>query len=203
MLNPDAFAEPIMAAEAEYLGSTYPDKIIGIGSTLTLWKRLKIDGLGEFQRGGSNINYIGYQNALRGMWRDCIPIQRKLAAAAMGDASAISDVTARDRGRCAIDALKRNSNYWIEPTDFFKLRYVAATYTLPSRWIPGARTASFTIVRPKSLHVHRLHRPRRGVGGPGRRHVRAPRVLPAAGAAFVHGVLPPELLTMIPTDESA
>jgi TonB-dependent starch-binding outer membrane protein SusC len=145
ILNPDEIAEPVLSSEAVYLGSTYPDRIIGIGSTLTLWRRLKIDGLGEFQNGGSNINYIGYQNALRGTWRDCIPIQKKLAAAAMGDASAINDVTARDRGRCAIDALKRNSNYWIEPTDFFKVRYVAATYTLPSRWIPGARTASFTL----------------------------------------------------------
>ena len=145
ILNPDAMAEPILSSGPEFLGSTFPDKIIGLSSTLTLWKRLRLEGLGEFQRGGSNINYIGYQNALRGVWRDCIPVQRKLVAAAQGNAAALNDVTARDRGRCAIDALKRNSNFWIEPTDFFKLRYVSATYTMPTNWIPGARAASFTV----------------------------------------------------------
>jgi TonB-dependent starch-binding outer membrane protein SusC len=143
--NPNAFAEPILSSQPEYLGSTFPDKILGLSSTLSLWRRLKLDALGEFQRGGSNINYIGYQNALRGVWYDCIPIQRKLVAATQGNAAALNDVTARDRGRCAIDALKRNTNFWIEPTDFFKLRYVSATYTIPTRWIPGARAASFTV----------------------------------------------------------
>jgi TonB-linked SusC/RagA family outer membrane protein len=145
VLNPDALAEPIVSSEVEFLGSTYPDKIIGVGSNVTLWKRLKVDALGEFQRGGSNINYIGYQNALRGVWFACIPVQRKLAQAALGDASAVADVTARDRARCAIDRTKQNSEYWIESTDFFKLRYVSATYTLPSRWVRGVKTASFTI----------------------------------------------------------
>jgi len=79
------------------------------------------------------------------VWRDCIPVQRKLVAAAQGNSAALNDVTARDRGRCAIDALKRNSNYWIEPTDFFKLRYVSATYTVPTSWLPGVRAASFTL----------------------------------------------------------
>jgi TonB-linked SusC/RagA family outer membrane protein len=145
VLNPDALAAPIISDEDVYLGSTYPDKIIGVGSTLTLWKRLRIDGLGEFQRGGANINYIGYQNALRGIWHACIPIQRKLAQAALGDASALADVKAIDRARCYIDRTQQNSNYWIESTDFFKLRYVSATYTLPARWVPGAKAASFTI----------------------------------------------------------
>ena len=145
ILNPDAFADPILSDEPEFLGATFPDKIIGVGTTLTLWKRLRIDGLGEFQRGGSNINYIGYQNALRGVWRACIPIQRKLVAAAQGDASAIADVTARDRGRCAIDRAVQNSEFWIQSTDFFKLRHVAATFTFPSHWLRGTRTAALTL----------------------------------------------------------
>jgi TonB-dependent starch-binding outer membrane protein SusC len=145
VLNPDALAEPIISEDVEFLGSTYPDKIIGLGSNVTLWKRLKLDALGELQRGGANINYIGYQNALRGVWFACIPVQRKLAQAALGNAAAVADVTARDRARCAIDRTLQNSNYWIESTDFFKLRYVSATYTLPNRWIRGAKTASFTL----------------------------------------------------------
>jgi hypothetical protein len=142
--NPNEFADPVLS-EVEYLGATFPDRIIGVGSTLTLWKRLRLDALGEFQRGGSNINYIGYQNALRGVWKACIPVQRKLVAARKGDATALNDVTALERARCAIDRTQQNSEFWVEPTDFFKLRSVSATYTIPNRWIPGVKGASFTL----------------------------------------------------------
>jgi outer membrane receptor protein involved in Fe transport len=145
ILNPNAFADPILSDSAVFAGATFPDKIIGVGSTLTLWGRLTLDGLGEFQLGGTNVNYIGYQNALRGVWRACIPVQRKLVAAAKGDPAALSDVTARERARCAIDRTKQNSAFWVEPTDFLKLRYVSLTYDLPSRLMPGARSASVTI----------------------------------------------------------
>jgi TonB-linked SusC/RagA family outer membrane protein len=142
--NPNAFAAPVLS-EVEYLGATFPDRIIGVGSTLTLWKRLRLDALGEFQRGGMNINYIGYQNALRGVWHACIPVQRKLAAARLGNTAALNDVTALERARCAIDRTQQNSEFWAEPTDFFKLRSVSATYTIPNRWIPGVKGASFTV----------------------------------------------------------
>ena len=37
------------------------------------------------QSGGYNINFIGYQNALRGNWRPCYETQRKLIAAHRGE----------------------------------------------------------------------------------------------------------------------
>jgi TonB-linked SusC/RagA family outer membrane protein len=145
VLNPTAFAAPILSdSSGVFLGSTFPDKIIGMGSTLTLWGRLTIDALGEFQMGGTNINYIGYQNAIRGVWRACIPIQRKLIAARLGDPTALNDVTARDRARCAVDG-SRNPDFWVEPTAFFKLRYLSVTYDIPPRLLRGARSASLTI----------------------------------------------------------
>ena len=55
------------------------------------------------------------------------------------------DVTALERARCAIDRTQQNSEFWVEPTDFFKLRSVSATYTIPNRWIPGVKGASFTL----------------------------------------------------------
>jgi TonB-dependent starch-binding outer membrane protein SusC len=145
VLNPDAFAEPILTDSAVYVGSTFPEKIIGLGSTITFLENFRFDALGEFQRGGHNMNYIGYQNALRGVWLACIPVQRKIIAAMEGDASALNDVKAIDRARCAVDRTKQNSDYWLESTDFFKLRNVSLTYTLPSRWLPRVRTASVTL----------------------------------------------------------
>lgn len=143
ILNPDAFADPILDT-VQFAGATFPDRIIGVGSTLTLWNRLTLDALGEMQVGGSNVNYIGYQNALRGVWKACIPVQRKLVAAAKGDATALNDVTAQDRARCAIDRTKQNSEFWIEPTDFFKLRYFSLTYDIPAHLLRGVRGASVT-----------------------------------------------------------
>jgi TonB-linked SusC/RagA family outer membrane protein len=142
--NPNEIADPVLS-EVEFLGATFPDHIIGVGSTLTLWKRLRLDALGEFQRGGSNINYIGYQNALRGVWYACKSVQRKLVAARQGNTAALNDVTALERARCAIDRTQQNSEFWVESTDFFKLRWVAATYTIPERWLPGVKAASFTL----------------------------------------------------------
>ena len=145
VLNPDAFADPILTDDAVFIGSTFPEKIIGLGTTITFLDNFRLDALGEFQRGGHNINYIGYQNALRGVWRACIPIQKKLIAAMDGDANALDDVRAIDRARCAVDRTQQSSDFWLESTDFFKLRNVSLTYTLPTRWLRGARSASITV----------------------------------------------------------
>ena len=152
VLNPNAIADPILSP-VEYAGSTFPWRIIGLGSTLTLMRRLTLDAQGEFQIGGANINYIGYQNALRGVWRACIPVQRKLVAAAQGNAAALNDVTALERARCAIDRTVQNSEFWIEPTDFFKLRYFSLTYDLPANLIRGLGAASVTFAGRNLLSV--------------------------------------------------
>jgi TonB-linked SusC/RagA family outer membrane protein len=145
VLNPDEFAEPVLTDGPVFIGSVFPEKIIGLGTTMTFLQSFRLDALGEFQRGGHNINYIGYQNALRGVWRACIPIQKKIIAAMEGDASALNDVRAIDRARCAVDRTQQNSEYWLESADFFKLRHVSLTYTLPARWLRGVRSAAVTV----------------------------------------------------------
>ena len=67
------------------------------------------------------------------------------AAAQRGNTTALNDVPARDRARCAFDATVRNSDFWIEPTDFFRLRYVSATYNIPARLLRGTQSASVTL----------------------------------------------------------
>jgi len=144
VLNGDKFEAPIRADTNQYIGPTWPTAITGIGTTLTLWDRLTIDGLGEFQAGGYNINMLGYQNAIRGNWRPCYDAQQKIIAAARGDANALAGVTARDRVRCGFNTTLNFADAWVEKTDFFRLRYVSVTYRIPSRWIPGSRTGTLT-----------------------------------------------------------
>ena len=76
------------------------------------------------------------------MW---CPQTRKLIAAMQGDASALNDVTALERGRCAIDRTQQEADFWVQSSDFFKLRTLSATYQIPTRLIPGSRSASFTL----------------------------------------------------------
>jgi outer membrane receptor protein involved in Fe transport len=144
--NPNAKADPVFDLENEFYGPTFPDKITGIGTTLTLWGKVMFDALGEFQYGGYNINYVGYQNANRGVWRPCYAAQKKLAAVIRGtDPSAANDLTALERARCAIDRTVQNAAWFIEPTDFFRLRYVTLSYQIPQRWLPGTSGGSVTL----------------------------------------------------------
>ena len=143
--NPNAIAAPTFSDTNVFIGPTFPDDVIGVGSTLTLWDRFSIDGLGEFQKGGYNINFVGYQNALRGNWFACYDVQRKLAAATKGDASALNGVTALQRARCSIDRTSQFSDVWIEPIDFFRLRYVTVSYKVPPRLLRGMEGATLTL----------------------------------------------------------
>ncbi|MCC6498523.1 MAG: SusC/RagA family TonB-linked outer membrane protein [Propionibacteriaceae bacterium] len=145
ILNADKLEAPVRSDTNVYIGPTWPTNIIGLGTSLTLWDKVTIDGLGEFQKGGYNINYVGYQNAIRGNWRPCYDDQRKIIAAAKGNASAVDGISAINRVRCGYNSTQNMSDAWIEKIDFFRLRYVTMTYRIPSRWIPGSRGGALTL----------------------------------------------------------
>jgi TonB-linked SusC/RagA family outer membrane protein len=142
--NPDEIADPVMERD-QYIGPSYPTRTVGLGTTLTLFNDLSLDVLGEYQGGHYLANWVGYQNARRGVWRPCYDVQQKLRAFAAGDASALAGVTARERGLCAIDRRVMNNDFWIQPADFFKLRSISLTYDLPEQLLVGARKASITL----------------------------------------------------------
>ncbi len=142
--NPDAIADPVIE-EFAFIGSSYPDKVIGVGTNVTFMDRLTLDVLGEFQRGGYLSNWVGYAGAQRGVWKPCQPVQEKLRRAAAGDAGALSDVTALERAKCAIDRTQQDADFWTQPSDFFKLRSVSLSYEVPTRFIPAGRSATITL----------------------------------------------------------
>jgi outer membrane cobalamin receptor len=154
IMNPDAIADPVIKPD-QYLGALYPTHITSIGTTLTFWQNLTLDVLGEFQAGGHLTNFIGYQGIVRNIWQPCYAVQAKLRAyngvdGKKGTADdvldALAGVTARDRGRCAIDPTVRSSDFWVSKTDFFKLRSVSLSYQIPARYLRGtAKGATFTL----------------------------------------------------------
>lgn len=142
IINPDEIADPILVRDTA-IGPVYPTRMLGLGTTLTIGRRATLDVLAEHQGGHYVQNYTGYQNGRRGVWYPCYDTQLKLIAAAGGDAGALSDVTARERARCAYSGA--NSDYWIEKGDFVKLRQIALTYQVPENLVRFADNASVTL----------------------------------------------------------
>ena len=151
--NPNAIADPIVATD-QYRGSVYPTRIIGLGTTITLRRDLTLDVLGEYQAGGHLTNFIGFQGESRNIWQPCYDTQSKLRAYNGADGkkgtaddvtSALDGVTALQRGRCAIDATVRNSDFWISESDFFKLRSISLSYRIPARFLHGAKAATISV----------------------------------------------------------
>jgi hypothetical protein len=154
LLNPNEFGKPVPLTD-QYIGPVYPPRIIGLGSTLSFKNGLTLDAQAEYQGGAYIVNFIGYQNALRNVWYPCYDTQKKLLLASVGpdgkantgdeQASAIADVNALDRARCAIDRTVANSDYWAAKTDFVKLRSVSLSYIIPSRFVRGAKSATLVV----------------------------------------------------------
>lgn len=153
--NPDAVnGESPDVAPDQYIGPVYPPRIFGLGTSVSLKRGLTLDAQAEYQGGAYIVNYIGYQNALRNVWYPCYGVQQQLKTALGPDGrantaddvpSAIADVNARDRVRCAIDRTVANSDYWASKTDFVKLRSLSLSYDLPQRFVRGARTATLVV----------------------------------------------------------
>ncbi len=136
--NPTEFAAPVVDS-SQFLGATFPDQIINPSLTVTLFKRLTLEGVGEFQRGGHLLNAIAFQNAGLRIWQPCFVAQRALIAAAAGDASQLATVNAGDRAKCSITAAERDYSYFVENSDFFKLRSLSVAYDVPAGLVPGAK----------------------------------------------------------------
>jgi hypothetical protein len=66
-----------------------------------------------------------------------------MTKAAAGDSTSLQNFTALERARCTINTrIARDYAFWVEKSDFFKLRSVSVTYTLPDRLIPGSHNAT-------------------------------------------------------------
>lgn len=138
--NPNDFADPDTESDA-FLGAVNPTRIVGLNSTFTVGQRLTVDALFEHQGGHYLPNYTGYQNARRGVWYPCYDVQGKIFAFRGGEATALDDVTALERARCATNLYGGHApEYWIEKADFWKWRSLALTYQIPERLV--ARFAS-------------------------------------------------------------
>ncbi|UCC26464.1 MAG: TonB-dependent receptor [Gemmatimonadales bacterium] len=118
--------------EEEYLGPARPTTTWGLNTKITLFQRLTIDALGEFQGGHVRQAGTARQNVRRSYW---VPCEDVINAVDAGD---ISGFTAAELGKCS----QRDASYgeWTVPGDFFRLRHVTLSYRMPENWLPPTAT---------------------------------------------------------------
>lgn len=144
VMNPDALADPIIEDDQIY-GPNLPTRIVGLFTTVTLPKGLRLSARGEYQ-GGHYVTAGVANNAVSRsvIWAGCYEAYAIAGAAPITPAAPnYSDLTALQRARC--DAGETDSNFWAEKADFFKLRQIALQAPIPESWIPGASGASVTV----------------------------------------------------------
>jgi outer membrane receptor protein involved in Fe transport len=135
--NPDAIADPVIE-EDHYYGPIYPTHILSANTSINLFKRLTIYALGEFHGGQHQFNIMPWQQVRRGLWPEC----NELGLQNADDAAALAAAPAIWRARCQLPT--PNFDFWMRPSDFFKLRTVSASLLIPDNLIPGARGTTLT-----------------------------------------------------------
>ena len=137
VVNGDAVGErPVL--EERYIGPSYPTKTWGINLSLTLFRRLTIDAVGEGQGGHVISSGVAYQNTRRRVWPPCYDVQEKIKN---GDTA---DLRTYDWALC--DPNFTTYGMWTKPADFFKLRHVTISYRVPTRYLPvGLRSLRFEL----------------------------------------------------------
>ncbi|UCC84318.1 MAG: TonB-dependent receptor [Gemmatimonadota bacterium] len=151
VLNPNAVGvEP--ETEEAYLGPAYPTRSWGISTSLTLWRGLTLDALGEAQGGHVMVAGTARQNVRRGEWPACeVDPEGRLAddpnfTKSIRDRvidGEIEGITALQQYRC-----KSNPRYdaWTMAADFFRLRQASLSYRIPERFMRfGVRGATIRI----------------------------------------------------------
>ena len=135
--NPDAIADPVIEDD-HYYGPIYPTHILSGTTSINLFQRLTIYALGEFHGGQYQFNIMPWQQVRRGLWPECNDLGLNNA----DDAAAWSSAPAIWRARCQLPT--PNFDFWMRPSDFFKLRTVSASLLIPDDIIPGATGTTLT-----------------------------------------------------------
>lgn len=131
LMNPNQVDVAPVTEGNQYIGPAYPNHTWSANTTLTLWGRVTVQALGEYEGGQYLQNGTGYQQMRRGLWVPCQAIQATYAANPTSDKFA--GLTTNEVAKC----IPAYSGYgiWTEPANFFKLRSASISYRLPEKWL--------------------------------------------------------------------
>jgi len=125
-----------------YAGNPTPTLTGAIGNTFSIGKRLRLYALVDFRHGNKLYNFV----------------EEARCAAELGIGFCDADYHPEKYSPIYLAELNASTasaglnDQFIQDDGFAKLREISATYLLPERFIPGVRTASFTLAA-RELHT--------------------------------------------------
>jgi TonB-linked SusC/RagA family outer membrane protein len=161
-----------------YAGNPTPTLTGAVGNTFSIGKRLRLYALVDFRHGNKLYNFV----------------EEARCAAELGIGFCEANYRPEKYSPIYLAELNASTasgglnDQFIQDDGFAKLREISATYALPERFIPGVRTASFTLAA-RELHTWTHYR-----GPDPEINYNATAGNAAAGVAgqnFDQGVLPP------------
>lgn len=137
--NPDARAAPIIVQDSVH-GPNQPTTIAGFSTTVGLPKGILVTARGEYQGGAYMYNGAQAAATRRSVrWAGCFEAYNTW------ETQGYEALTAEERTRCNVSLYQ--SDFAVQPSDFFKIREVSVQAPLPESWASrmGASRASFTL----------------------------------------------------------
>ena len=119
-------------------GPNLPTKTYGVNTNLLLPRGINITLRGEYQGGHYMYDGAAFNAVTRSVrWPGCYEFYT------LQETGRTSEIRALDQARCT--PASSRADYFIYPANFFKLREVSVNTPVPTRFIPGASSASFTL----------------------------------------------------------
>ena len=140
--NPDERADPIILEDTDEAclhGPNQATTIAGFGTTFGLPKGILITARGEYQGGAFMFNGPQAAATRRSVrWAGCFEAYNTW------ETQGYAALTAEERARCDLQFYE--SDFAIQPADFFKIREVSVQAPLPDAWaaLAGASRANVT-----------------------------------------------------------
>jgi TonB-dependent SusC/RagA subfamily outer membrane receptor len=135
--NPDERAEPVIEEDCN-IGPNQPTHVFNLSTTVTLPKGISVTARGDYQGGNYIYDGAAYNAVTRSVrWPGCFEAYR------IEESEGRAGMTAQQRAMC--DVSLAESDYFVYPADFFKLREVTLQVPVPSRLLPGSTRASLTL----------------------------------------------------------
>ena len=136
--NPDQRAAPIIVQDSIH-GPNQPTTIAGFSTTVGLPYGILVTARGEYQGGAYMLNGPQAAATRRSVrWAGCFEAYNTW------ETQGYEALTAEERARC--DVSMYQSDFAVQPSDFFKIRELSLQAPLPEAWANrmGASRASFT-----------------------------------------------------------
>lgn len=135
--NPDAHADPIIVQDSTF-GPNQPTTIAGINLTLGLPHAMTISARGEYQGGAWMSNGAQAAATRRSVrWAGCFEAYNTW------ETQGYAALTAEERARC--DVAHYQSDFSIQPADFFKIRELSFQAPLPDSWAEVAQASRASV----------------------------------------------------------